>query len=268
MLVGLAINALLLRPALSALGLTENTARAIRFGVNAGIILVTYWWLFRAYEGRMIEELSPRYALKEGVAGWLSGALTIASVVLSLHLLGSCQIYATGRSAVLLLYPVVYQGFIGTLEEVLFRGILYRIAAQYLGPPVAAVASASLFAVFHLSNEGANVATLLFVAVWGIALAMMFSLTGRLWFPIFFHSGWNSAMVILGTLVSGMDEFRGYALLRTEMQGPAWLTGGVFGPENSVITLALTALLAGALCAIASKRGCAQVSYDAGACSL
>jgi hypothetical protein len=57
MLVGLAIIALLLRPALSALGLTENTARAIRFGMNAVVILVTYWWLFRAYEKRRIREL-------------------------------------------------------------------------------------------------------------------------------------------------------------------------------------------------------------------
>jgi hypothetical protein len=163
---------------------------------------------------------------------------------------------------------VVYQGFIGTLEEVLFRGILYRIAAQHLGTLLAAVASASLFAVFQLSNEGANVTTVLFVVIWGIALAMMFSLTGRLWFPIFFHAGWNSAMVILGTLVSGLDDFRRYALLRTEMRGPAWLTGGSFGPEDSVIALDLTALPAGALCAIASKRDRAQVSDGAGACSL
>ena len=187
-----------------------------------------------------------------------SGALIIALVELVLHLLGYCQVHTTGRSAVLPLYPVVYQGFIGTLEEVLFRGILHRIAAQHLGTLVAALASASLFALFHLSNKGANAATLLFVGVWGVALAMMFSLTGRLWFPIFFHAGWNSARVILGTVVCGMDEFRPYSLLRSEVQGPEWLTGGSFGSENSVITLALTAFLAGALCAVALKKNRAQ----------
>ena len=137
-----------------------------------------------------------------------------------------------------------------------------------MGTSVAAVVPASLFALFHLSNQGAGPGMMLLVGVWGIALAMMFSLTGRLWFPIFFHAGWNAAMVILGTVVSGMDEFRRYAVLRTEMQGPASLTGGSFGPENSATTLALTLLLAGALCAIISRRSRAQVPDDAEACSL
>jgi len=124
-----------------------------------------------------------------------------------------------------------------------------------MGTFVASVISATLFAVFHLSNQGASTATLFFGDFWGIALTMMFSLTARLWFSTVFHARWNAAMVILGTVLSGMDEFRRSAVLRTRMQEPAWLAGGLFGPENSVPTLALTALLAGALCAVASRRG-------------
>ena len=255
MLVGVIVNALLLRPILGLLNLEEYLARTIRFGTNAVIILATYYWLFKYYEKREITELSMAHALKESTLGVLAGMVTISCSILILGLMGYYQVLSINERPFLLVYPLVYQGFIGTLEEVLFRGILYRITEQHLGTRIALVISALLFSVFHLTNEGANFVTFLFVAAWGVMLALMFSLTRRLWFPIFFHAGWNFAMVFFGTITSGMDEFIPYSLFQSELQGPNLLTGGAFGPENSIITIALTLILVVALYIRVSKKG-------------
>jgi len=253
--VGAIINILLLRPILGLLDLEEYVARSIRFGSNAVIILSTYYWFFKYYEKREIIELSLKHGLREGLLGALSGMIMLSCTIFALYKMGYYQVLSTNKNVSLLIYPLVYQSFIGTTEEVLFRGIFYRITEKYLGTRIALLISALLFAVLHLTNEGANVVTALFVVAWGVMLALTFSLTRRLWFPIFFHAGWNFAIIFYGVIVSGMDEFLPYALFQSELQGPELLTGGAFGPENSIITIALTLLLVVALYFGLSKKG-------------
>ena len=49
--------------------------------------------------------------------------------------------------------------------------------------------------------------------------------------------------VFYGTPVSGLDEFSGYSLYQGRLQGPELITGGPFGPENSIITITLTLII-------------------------
>jgi membrane protease YdiL (CAAX protease family) len=255
MLVSGVINALLLKPILGLLDLEEYISRTIRFATNAVIILVTYYWLFKYYEKREITELSLKHALKESLSGILAGMLMISCTILALLTTGNYQVLSTNEKIALLIYPLTYQIFIGVTEEVLFRGIIYRITENYLGTRIALIISAVLFAVLHLTNEGANIVTMLFVVAWGVMLAITFSLTRRLWFPIFFHAGWNFAMIFYGTLVSGMDEFLPYSLFQGELHGHELLTGGAFGPENSIITIILTLIVVIALYIGITKKG-------------
>jgi hypothetical protein len=50
----------------------------------------------------------------------------------------------------------------------------------------------------------------------------------------------------------------GYAIpgvLRSSLGGPEWLTGGPFGPESSLVTLAVCSAASAALLVVAWRRG-------------
>jgi membrane protease YdiL (CAAX protease family) len=77
----------------------------------------------------------------------------------------------------------------------------------------------------------------------GALVGMMFSMTRRLWLPIFFHAGWNFTQACYGMPISGMKDFLNYSPFQGMLQGPGILTDGAFGLENSVITVALTIII-------------------------
>jgi len=54
------------------------------------------------------------------------------------------------------------------------------------------------------------------------------------------HTSWNFCQVIFGVKLSGLDEFMEYSLFESKMGPTDLLTGGAFGPENSIITIIAT----------------------------
>jgi hypothetical protein len=58
--------------------------------------------------------------------------------------------------------------------------------------------------------------------------------TGSLWIACGYHAGWNiCGGLLFGMRLSGIDVPG--AILRTELLGPAWLSGGDYGFEGSLI---------------------------------
>ena len=80
-------------------------------------------------------------------------------------------------------------------EELYFRGILYG-ALRRFGPILATLGSSLLFAVVHFTPAAIPV-----LAVLGIALAVLYELTGSLWPPIAFHV-LNNTLAMIGALGS------------------------------------------------------------------
>jgi len=72
------------------------------------------------------------------------------------------------------------------MEELIFRGVLYSVAARFIHPVYACVASAVLFGVIH-----GNLLSLIPLSVLGILLAEAYRRTGSLLVPIFMHAGFN-----------------------------------------------------------------------------
>jgi hypothetical protein len=65
-----------------------------------------------------------------------------------------------------------------------------------------------------------------------------FMLTRRLWLPMGIHFAWNFTQAgIFGSAVSGNGAESG--ILHAAFTGPDWLTGGAFGVEASIVTIAL-----------------------------
>ena len=126
-------------------------------------------------------------------------------------------------------------------EEAMFRGYglqtLTRAKLAWLGVLLTSVP----FAIVHLSNP--NVVpgvTFTNTALAGVWLAAAYLRTRSLWLPLGVHWSWNWALGwFFGLPISGM-QFIPAPLLRTEDNGPKWLTGGDYGIEGGVAcTIAL-----------------------------
>jgi len=136
--------------------------------------------------------------------------------------------------------------FSGVVEEVLFRGIVFRHLETMLGSWAALALTALLFGAAHLANPNATLFAAAAIALEaGLMLGGSYMLTRRLWLPIGIHAAWNFTQGwVFSVPVSGTAPPLG--LLITRRVGPDWLTGGDFGLEASVVAMAL-ATIAGAV---------------------
>jgi uncharacterized protein len=219
----------------------------------AAIVLSSYWAYVRIIEKRPVAELSRPGMFRELGAGVLLGALLFCLTVGVLAALGVYQVTGSnGWTAMLATLP----GFIlsGVLEEVVMRGIVFRIVEQSLGSWIALAISAALFGLLHVLNPGATLldAGALIVEA-GVLLAAAYMLTRRLWFCIGIHIAWNfTEGGIFSAAVSG-----GHAkgLLQSKLVGADWLSGGAFGAEGSVVAVVICTVAGILLVAKAVRRG-------------
>jgi uncharacterized protein len=144
-------------------------------------------------------------------------------------------------------------------EELLFRGVIYRLSESSLGTTIAMVLSAAIFGLAHAFNPGASVLSTVSIALQaGLLLAASYTYTRTLWFPIGIHFAWNwFEGGVFGAAVSG-GNVPGY--FKSVFQGPDWLVGGVFGPEASMPANGVT-LCAFAVIAVMAWRNGRWVSY-------
>jgi membrane protease YdiL (CAAX protease family) len=114
--------------------------------------------------------------------------------------------------------------------------------------------SSVLFGLAHVANPSASVVSTLGIVGAGLLFSWMYLATGRLWLPMAFHWSWNFAQgPLFGFPVSG---YAGEGLLSVVVRGPAWVTGGEFGPEAGA--LGLLAEVAAALAILAWYRARAR----------
>ncbi|MEV0621945.1 CPBP family intramembrane glutamic endopeptidase [Nonomuraea sp. NPDC050404] len=140
-----------------------------------------------------------------------------------------------------------FGGFFGTAgmmagvavaEELLFRGVVFRIMEERTGTVIALVVSTLLFGATHLVNANATLWGALSIALTGGAMTTAaYVATRTLWLPIGLHFAWNFTHAgIFGVMLSGSDT-PPHGLLSVTLSGPSALTGGAFGPEASLLAL-------------------------------
>ncbi len=128
-------------------------------------------------------------------------------------------------------------------EEVLFRGIVFRMIDDQWGTAVSLIASALIFGFVHIGNDNATVWSSLAIAIEaGLLLAAAYKWSGTLWLPIGIHWSWNYFQgPVFGFAVSGNGTS---SVITPVIQGSDWLTGGSFGAEASIPALVLGLALA------------------------
>jgi membrane protease YdiL (CAAX protease family) len=232
---------------------TDKSLRRVGALLLAAIVLGAYGAYVRVGERRAVTELSGTHAIRELGIGLGFGALLLSVTIGILAALGVYQI--TGNNGWQIMLATVPASVLsGVLEEVVMRGVIFRILEQWLGSWIALAISAIIFGFLHLLNPGATLLNAAAISIEaGVLLAAAYMLTRRLWLCIGIHIAWNFTQGgIFSVAVSGGSS---KGLLQAKMLGPDWLTGGSFGAEASVVALAVCSAAGIALLVVAAKKG-------------
>jgi membrane protease YdiL (CAAX protease family) len=117
---------------------------------------------------------------------------------------------------------------------------------------------AGLFVLAHGKSSGASFLSVASVVLRsGILVSLLYTYFKNLWFPIFFHFGWDLAEpTLFGAPNPGITVPQ--SVFEAYLTGPAWLTGGVWGPGNSLPAILLCGLVSFFLFRLAVKNNRTQ----------
>lgn len=230
-------------------GMTSSLI-ALAGGLVGGAVYVAY---VRVIERRPLVELAPRGAAGELARGLALGIALFVVTAGILVLIGMGRI-ERGDGAAAIAPWLLWVAGTAMSEEILFRGVVFRILEDWLGSWVALAISAALFGGVHAANAGATAGSTLAIAVEaGVLLGAAYMASGRLWLPIALHAGWNLAQLgLLGVQRPGHSTHGAWS---SRFTGPTLLTGGDWGPEISLVAVALCLAAAVALLIAARRRG-------------
>jgi membrane protease YdiL (CAAX protease family) len=229
----------------------HDLALLIGFAVLAALMFVFYGILVRLLERRRAEELA--FAPSIALGGVVLGAFLFCAVYIALWSLGIAHSNGIARDTKILVPLAIALGA-AFGEELTFRGGVFRVLEDGFGTAVALIASAVAFGLIHALNPGATVVSTAAIALEsGVLLGLAYAATRSLWLPIGLHFGWNfTEGGIFGASVSGRAY---HGVFDFSVTGPDILTGGAFGPEASVVAVAISLAASFALAVIAVRNG-------------
>jgi membrane protease YdiL (CAAX protease family) len=136
-------------------------------------------------------------------------------------------------------YLLLVIAFAAAAEELAFRGYGFQRLLDSWGAFYAVFFLAVFFAALHSSNPAATPLSTVNTGLAGVLLALAYLRTRGLWFPIGLHFSWNfSQGFIYGVPISGIPLPP--SLLVAQNGEAAWLSGGNYGPEGSVLATGVT----------------------------
>jgi membrane protease YdiL (CAAX protease family) len=167
--------------------------------------------------------------------GWLVGTGAIGLACAALFLCGWLRIVpatpgsSLGAGARLTIFLLIA----ALSEEVLCRGYLLTAIRDGIGIRGSVAVTSVLFGLLHLLNPGVTWESVLLVILAGVFLAMVRVVFDSLYAAWAAHAGWNWVMAVpLHAAVSGArfesPDYRAVTL------GPAWISGGAWGPEGGL----------------------------------
>jgi membrane protease YdiL (CAAX protease family) len=227
-----------------------GTGLPTTLGVLAALAL--YVLSVRLIERRRADELGLARLAPGLAVGSALGAALFSAVMVVLLATGA---YALSGPVAAVPWLPLADSAEGVVEELIFRGAIFRLLSSVFGMWGALGLSSGLFGALHVSKPGADLMAVLgIILAGGIPLAALYVLTRRLWASIGYHVGWNfTEAYVFGAHVSGSGpEASLYQVQPVPGVDPIW-SGGAFGPEASVVTVVLGFLLSAALLAVVKR---------------
>ena len=198
-------------------------------------------------------EKASRSNLGIGLAMGSGGAILLVLPTLPLHLAHFERMANADVSVPAALFAplLLFCGAAG--EEILFRGFVLQYLMRGYGAWAGIFASGAIFGILHATNPGATTLSIANTAGFGILFGAALLRSHDLWLPLGIHFGWNVTLPFLGVALSGLTiKVTGYQLVWTAAD---LLSGGKYGPEGSVLTTGVLAILAVAVWKVPVRRG-------------
>jgi uncharacterized protein len=228
------------------LGLPRAADYAFAIMIPA-MALLLYGLAVRFFEKRPVRELPLRLAPADLPVGMLIGFAFIASVLALLWLLGLYQV-GWGHWHHWYNYFLFNAYISAVLEELAFRGILLRLVARISSPVTGLLVSALLFGAAHAAHAAPVAIAQIVVA--GLILGLLYMVSGRLWVAIGAHIGYDFTEWSL----MGIGDHDGLLAASPAPHASAFLTGGSFGPDGSVLTTLVGLAFIVAIVAAGARR--------------
>ncbi|HET7817634.1 MAG TPA: CPBP family intramembrane glutamic endopeptidase [Sphingomicrobium sp.] len=226
----------------------------VKATVGIAILFAVYKLAIRRLGERPHDDLKLRDAPLGLGAGLLFGFLLFSLIVGVAALADVYNIVGGGGFAAFLPALIGMTIIPGFMEELLFRGILFRWIEELAGSWVALAVTSALFGLAHMFNPNASLLSSFAIAVEaGVLLGGLYMLTRSLWAPIGLHAAWNFTQgFIYDVPVSGHDS---EGLVEAQLSGPELLSGGAFGLEASLIAMVLATAAGVVLVVLAIRKG-------------
>ncbi|MBL1173590.1 lysostaphin resistance A-like protein [Pantanalinema sp. GBBB05] len=220
--------------------------------IVANLLLVYFSW-GHFVERRRISELALPPLGREIGIGLLLGFGLMTTCVLIAIAFGVYRIeglnwqnLVAGVTGFVLLVPIS--------EELIFRGVVFRILEGVFGGWLALALSSVVFGLIHMGNEGESLAGIAgIVCVYGPMLAAPYMLTRHMWVGFGLHAAWNYTMgKVYSVNISGAEA---EGLFKASLTGPELLTGGSAGMEGSLIGIVVGITFTVVTLILAVRRG-------------
>ncbi len=219
---------------LLALTSLDKDFRNLIKGILASVaVIIAYSFFYRKVEKRAITEMSVKRVAKNLILGTLIGVILQSLTVLVIYFNNGFHVVEVNPVSFIII-PLTVAFTVAIFEEILIRGIIFRIVEEKLGSYISLALSAIIFGALHLMNQESSFMSAVCVAVeGGLLLGAAYIFARNLWLPIAIHFAWNFMQSgIFGAITSGNEKTN--SLFTTQITGPEIITGGAFGPEGTI----------------------------------
>lgn len=226
----------------------QSLANTILFGLSAVVGLIA--WRQARRRGKRFWHGPTWHSGRWYGIGVLLGGGAVAGGCTVLVLLGRAHWSAGQPGPADIAALIVYFVMLAAVEEFLFRGLLLRGLRDLFGRTAPAVLlSAALVAIPYLLGDHVTRLTVVSALLAGVMYGTAYVVTGSVLTSAAMRMAWNVVQgPILGFTVSG-DELTSHPVLTARLDGPAWLTGGDYGPEGGAVIIAVRVVVVLILCA-------------------
>ena len=213
--------------------LDKNYRNLIKGVISSTAVIAAYIYFYRKYEKRAITEFSNKGITKYIITGVIIGVLLQCLTILIIIINGSFEIVSINPISDMII-PFTVAFSIAIFEEILIRGIIFRILEEKLGSYISLLITAIIFGALHLANPNSTGLSGLCVGIEaGFLMGAAYIYARNLWFPIAIHFAWNFMQSgIFGAITSGNEKTS--SLLTTKITDSPLFTGGEFGPEGTI----------------------------------
>ncbi|RDU37346.1 hypothetical protein DRW41_05725 [Neobacillus piezotolerans] len=222
---------------------------AIRTLLKESLRLLVTVGLFWVYSSKVLKKSNASFGIQRPIKvekQWILIGLGMPLTVIVFYLLAQYSVFEIQTELsfktilALLVGSLIVSCSAGIIEEMLFRGYLFKVIEGKWGAASAIVATSVLFGALHLLTGGSlQVLDTLFILTAGTIVGIMFSLivqkTGNLWNAAAVHTIWN---FVLNPRIIGFtngSDYEGASLVKASFATDSPLvTGGAFGIEAGI----------------------------------